>query len=70
MMDYVPGRVFQDPSLPGMTKEERSAIYDATVDAISRIHLVDVKKAGLEDFGKHGKSTVSALDCKLWYRVL
>ncbi|KAJ8042838.1 Acyl-CoA dehydrogenase family member 10 [Holothuria leucospilota] len=54
MMDYVPGRVFQDPSLPGMTKEERSAIYDATVDAICRIHSVDVKKAGLEDFGKHG----------------
>ena len=29
LMDYVPGRIFTDPALPGMTDQQRAAIYDA-----------------------------------------
>ncbi|XP_071848634.1 acyl-CoA dehydrogenase family member 10-like [Apostichopus japonicus] len=54
VMDYVPGRVIKDPTLPGMTKEERGAIYDATLDVLCRIHDADVQKAGLEGYGKRG----------------
>jgi aminoglycoside phosphotransferase (APT) family kinase protein len=30
-------------------------IYHKMNEVLARIHQVDVKKAGLEDYGKHGK---------------
>jgi aminoglycoside phosphotransferase (APT) family kinase protein len=54
VMDYVEGRVLWDPSLPGMTKAERAAIWDEQNRVISQLHLVDYRAAGLEDFGKPG----------------
>ncbi len=54
IMDCVEGRIFWEPDLPGMTPDERSAIYDALNDAIARLHSVDYKAVGLENFGKPG----------------
>lgn len=45
----------KDPTLPGMTKEERSAIYDAVLDVVCKIHDADIHKAGLEGYGKQGQ---------------
>jgi aminoglycoside phosphotransferase (APT) family kinase protein len=54
VMDCVEGRIFWGPLLPGFSREERSAIYDAMNATIARLHLLDYEKLGLYDFGKPG----------------
>src|SRR4026208_263538 len=54
VMDYVEGRVLWDPALPGMTREQRAAIWDEKNRVISALHLIDYRAVGLEDFGKPG----------------
>src|SRR6185503_14293722 len=54
VMDYVEGRVLWDPSLPGMTREERAAIWDEQNRVIALLHSIDYRGVGLEDFGKPG----------------
>ena len=54
VMDCVEGRVLWDQSLPGMSKAERFAVWDELNRVISRLHLVDYRQVGLEDFGKPG----------------
>jgi aminoglycoside phosphotransferase (APT) family kinase protein len=54
VMDYVEGRVLWDPALPGMTREQRAAIWDEQNRVISQLHMIDYRKVGLEDFGKPG----------------
>jgi aminoglycoside phosphotransferase (APT) family kinase protein len=54
VMDCVDGRVLWDQSLPGMSRSERAAIWDELNAVIAKLHLVDYRAAGLEDFGKPG----------------
>jgi aminoglycoside phosphotransferase (APT) family kinase protein len=54
VMDFVPGRIFADPVMPGLARDERAAIYDAMNDVMARLHRVDWKAAGLADFGRPG----------------
>jgi aminoglycoside phosphotransferase (APT) family kinase protein len=54
VMDYVEGRVLWDPTLPGMEKAERFAVYDAMNAVIARLHRVDYQALGLADFGRPG----------------
>jgi len=54
IMEKVEGRIFRQPELPDMDPAERAAIYDAMNDTLAKMHNVDFKAAGLEDFGKQG----------------
>jgi aminoglycoside phosphotransferase (APT) family kinase protein len=54
VMDFVEGRVLWDPALPGMTREQRAAIWDEKNKVISKLHTIDYRAVGLEDFGKPG----------------
>jgi aminoglycoside phosphotransferase (APT) family kinase protein len=54
VMDFLEGRIFRDPQLPGMTASERAAIYDSMNDVLARLHKVDFARVGLGDFGKPG----------------
>ena len=54
LMDCVDGRIFRDPQLPGLSREDRSAIYDEMNDVLARLHRVDYEAIGLADFGKPG----------------
>ncbi|XP_007529640.1 acyl-CoA dehydrogenase family member 10 isoform X2 [Erinaceus europaeus] len=54
LMEYCPGRIYKDPSLPGLEPSQRQAIYTAMNQVLCKIHSVDLKAAGLEDYGKHG----------------
>jgi aminoglycoside phosphotransferase (APT) family kinase protein len=54
VMDCVDGRVLWDPALPGMTREQRAAIWDEQNKVISKLHSLDCRELGLEDFGKPG----------------
>src|SRR5262245_24773649 len=52
VMDYVEGRVYTDRLLPGCTPEQRRAMYVETCDVLARLHRVDFRAVGLEDFGR------------------
>src|SRR5215470_20398564 len=52
VMDCVDGRVLWDPALPGMTREQRDAIWDEKNRVIAQLHSIDYRAVGLEDFGK------------------
>lgn len=54
VMEYAQGRLFKDPSLPGMTVQERKEIYEAMNETLVKIHNVDIDAVGLGDFGKRG----------------
>ncbi len=55
VMEHVEGRIFRDPTLPGATgRKERAAIFDAMNETLTRIHKVDWRAMGLEDFGRPG----------------
>lgn len=54
IMEHVAGRVLWDPSLPGMTPAERTAIYAEMNRVIAALHTVDVQATGLADYGKPG----------------
>jgi len=54
LMEYVDGRILWDPSLPGMSPAERSAIYDEMNRVIACLHGLDYQALGLADFGKPG----------------
>lgn len=54
VMDKVDGRVLWDLKLPGMTPEQRGAIYDAQVDALAALHAFDPEAIGLGDYGRPG----------------
>lgn len=52
VMDHVEGRVFVDPSLPGLAAGERGAICSAMARTLAAIHRVDVEAVGLAGHGK------------------
>ncbi len=54
VMQFVPGRVLWDQSLPGMSNTERGAIYDEMNRVIAALHKVDFRERGLAAFGKPG----------------
>ncbi len=55
VMDHVEGRNFLDPSLPGMTPEQRGAIYEEMNRVIAALHGVDHHAAGLAAYGRPGQ---------------
>lgn len=52
VMDYIKGRVFRDPKLPGLVASERTAIYETLCDTLARLHQLNWRELGLGDFGK------------------
>jgi len=54
VMEFVEGRVLWDQSLPGMTRDERHAIYVEMNRVIAALHRVDYASLGLADFGRPG----------------
>jgi len=54
IMEYIEGRVLYDPALPGMSREERVAVYTEMNRVISALHQIDYRSVGLKDFGRPG----------------
>ena len=54
VMEYLEGRIFWDPVLPDLAKDERTKIYDEMNRVLAALHTVDVAKVGLADFGRPG----------------
>ena len=54
LMSFQPGRIFWDPTLPGLETSQRASIYDEMNRVLAALHDIDVAAAGLEDFGRPG----------------
>lgn len=54
VMRHVPGRVFWDPKMPQISRDDRAAIYDSANATLAALHKVDYVAVGLEDFGRPG----------------
>ncbi|HEY8568226.1 phosphotransferase family protein, partial [Microbulbifer sp.] len=54
LMDYIEGRVFWDPALPDLDREQRGDIYREMNRVLAALHSVDIEKVGLSDFGRPG----------------
>ena len=54
IMDFVDGRVFRGYELPELTPEQRRAVYYAHIDVMAKLHQVDFRAVGLEDYGRIG----------------
>src|SRR6185503_5509052 len=54
VMDCVEGRIYWGPLLPDQTPEQRRAIYNAMSETFARLHNLDWRALGLEDYGKPG----------------
>lgn len=48
VMEYVEGRCFDDPTLPGVSSEDRAAMYAAAVRCVASLHAVDVAALTLD----------------------
>ncbi len=52
VMDFVDGRVFWEPQMPGSNATERTAVYEAMNATIAQLHSFDPSAIGLGDFGR------------------
>lgn len=54
VMEMVEGRIFWDATVPGVSNEERTAIFDAMNATIAQLHSFDPAAIGLGDYGRAG----------------
>jgi aminoglycoside phosphotransferase (APT) family kinase protein len=54
VMEMVAGRIFWDPALPDLAREDRAPIYDEMNRVLAALHSVDPAAVGLSDYGKPG----------------
>lgn len=54
IMDMVDGRIFWDATIPGISADDRRLMFDAMNAAVARLHMIDYRSVGLEDFGRTG----------------
>jgi aminoglycoside phosphotransferase (APT) family kinase protein len=54
VMEFLDGRIFWDPRLPGLSPAERRAMFQSINEVIAALHSVDYVKVGLADFGRPG----------------
>ena len=52
VMEHAEGRVFWEPHAPGLSGEERAALFSSLNETIARLHGFDPAALGLSDFGK------------------
>ena len=51
-MEHVLRRVFLDPTLPELTRDERLAVYGSMNESLARLHDVNYRTRGLEGYGR------------------
>jgi aminoglycoside phosphotransferase (APT) family kinase protein len=54
VMTMMEGRNFTDGLLPGLSSEDRTAIYNRMADTLAHLHTTDIASVGLSDYGRPG----------------
>ncbi|KXJ92318.1 phosphotransferase enzyme family protein [Microdochium bolleyi] len=52
IMEFLDGRIIEDPAMPGISARERTALWKAAIETLARFHSVDFRAVGLEKYGK------------------
>ncbi|KAA8902667.1 aminoglycoside phosphotransferas-like protein [Sphaerosporella brunnea] len=52
VMEFVAGRIFANPSIPGVTPEERRRMWTSALQTLAGLHKTDYAAVGLQDYGK------------------
>uniref|UniRef100_A0A7N0U8S9 Aminoglycoside phosphotransferase domain-containing protein n=1 Tax=Kalanchoe fedtschenkoi TaxID=63787 RepID=A0A7N0U8S9_KALFE len=52
IMEYLDGRIYMDPKLPGVSPASRNAIYRSVAKLLAALHSADVDAIGLGEFGQ------------------
>jgi len=54
VMEFLDGRIFWDPRLPGLSPAERRAMFQSMNTVIAALHSVGYVEVGLAEFGRPG----------------
>jgi aminoglycoside phosphotransferase (APT) family kinase protein len=52
IMEFLDGRIFEDPVIPSVLPDHRRAIWADAVRTLAKLHRIDPRSVGLENFGK------------------
>lgn len=52
IMDFLDGRIIEDPSLPDVSPEDRNKMWHSAVTTLAKFHRVDPASVNLSKFGK------------------
>ncbi len=64
LMSHVEGRIFRDPKLPQLAREERGPVYEAMNRTLAALHGFDPSRLGLDGFG--GRSHYLERQVRRW----
>ena len=67
IVDAVDGPVHWNSELPGMTPEYRKGYYTDLIGTLGKVHALDWRALGLEDFGKH--TGYAERNLRRWYKI-
>ncbi|CAN5436941.1 phosphotransferase family protein [soil metagenome] len=62
IMSMEDGRIFWDPALPQITKEDRWPIFVSKIETLAKLHMYEPAEIGLGDFGKPGNYFARQVD--------
>ncbi|CEN59944.1 hypothetical protein ASPCAL02385 [Aspergillus calidoustus] len=51
IMEFLDGRIFEDPAIPNVSPQDRSEIWHEAILALAKLHCVDTEEVGLENYG-------------------
>lgn len=54
VMEFLDGRVFEDQTMPGVSAEDREALWSDAIKTLAKFHSIDPQEIGLERYGKTG----------------
>lgn len=52
IMEFLDGRIFEDPVIPNVLPDHRRAIWADAVRTLAKLHRIDPRTIGLESFGR------------------
>ena len=62
IMQRVDGRILWNLALPGQSREQRAAVYDAQITTLARLHGIDPDAVGLSSYGRPGNYFARQVD--------
>jgi aminoglycoside phosphotransferase (APT) family kinase protein len=52
IMEFLDGRIIEDPSIPGVSPQHRSAMWSDAIRTLAKLHAIDPATVGLADLGR------------------
>ena len=62
VMSHEDGRIFWDPALPNVARDQRRGIFTSKIETLAKLHMYEPDAIGLGDFGKAGNYFARQVD--------